>query len=771
MARAYLKGSNQYLTCTTLPSGVSTFTLSFWLYVGQAAAGTTQSIFNNASVGVGAGIGAGSTEYGLYISATGFGATQNILPCNQWCHVLITETGGSLTLYFNGRNISLEGTVSCPTLGSGTLTLLYNGAVPTSPDMYIAEMGVWSRILTPTEIYDLSSRRHSVALITDSAIALWPLRGTESPEPDVSGNNHSLNARSSVYVEHPDVLDEIPLTLFSPHLTAPASGIAFNRSYVDIEWQESNPASLDSAVDTNYVTYEIQYTDEYIGDKTSWRTICQRLPWGNSSYRWVVGKMVKSRNVRVRIRSKDVLNESVSSWSISETFSVNVFDLAPPTIVSPLEDNIYNDHILVAWDESSIKNTYHQKVRYTLDYSCESLGVDWTTIAANIPVGQNMVRWDVSSVLPAEDYVLRLKARDVSTSQLPTHLPTVDCQDGTETPADQIAVAYVYNIKIRHSGMFIIDTIPPVARISIEGNSRHISNQKRHVINVYAEDVTTRVETVRLSNCDASNYLPLGRLSDIQAAAAVPDSQRCPLDLLIESEEIPFSPKIEYQLNAEESGFQKIMALLSDTGGNLSLHKPTRLFLPFFESTSKITDFCLYQKMQNTWTLSNDTPPQVTSVSESYDIMCVVNEAGEVWVLDPFPRQLYSLAKSIIKVFFYAGQLYFFAHSEVSQGGALTDLTEVYREAGDSVVLVSPSDQLQKDRSIVTAVCEYNSLLWVGFENGELWCYGGAAWMLKTTFDRGIQTMSGDSKFLYIGFQNGSSVVLYNGSTFSTLAV
>lgn len=772
MARANLQAAGQILEVSGLPDALTVFSLSFWLKINSPGP-MSLTLFSRTGMLIESAV-IDSTVYSVAVNSADQGLT---VPMDTWNHFIITSNAGTTNLYLDGiLNPSLS--LSMVDFGQNPLTIFseFPGA-----DLYIAEIGLWSRVLSPTEIYELSTKRHSPVISANESVAIWKLNGSDSLESDSSGNGYDLSANSTVPSDPPDhILDELSISLFSPHLVLPSVGSIFNRGVVNIEWEESTPPSLNTSIDTDYITYEIEYTDNFIGNKTVWRTLQRRIPWGTSTYSWMVGKMVKSKFVRLRIRAKDVLNETISDWSMSESFSVNVFDLVAPVIVSPTEDSVYTDFIYIAWDESQIKETYRQKIRYTVEYSSESQSINWTIVASNIPVGQNMVRWDISSVLPAEDYVIRLTARDVSTERSPSYTSVLsgsDCIEPT-VPADQIAVAYVYSIKVRHSGMFIIDTVPPVARISIDGNTRHVSNAQRHTINIYAEDATTQVETVRLSNCDASNYLPLGRLDDVLLAEDVPEEQRCPISLLLNADEIPFSPKVDYELNAEESGFRKIQALLSDTGGNLSIQKPTRLFLPFFETGGQITDFIIYQKQQDTWSLGESLPPEIVSVSETYEIMCVVTDAGEVWILDPFPRLIYTLSQGIDKVFYYAGQLYFFTHATIQDGSDLVDLTQVWRESGNSVVLISPvksdsnpTDHFQKDLAIVAAVWEYDGLMWTGFLNGELWTYNSISWVKKHTFDYPIKSITGDSKFLYVGFQNNDSVALYNGTSFYELVI
>jgi len=56
-------------------------------------------------------------------------------------------------------------------------------------------------------------------------------------------------------------------------------------------------------------------------------------------------------------------------------------------------------------------------------------------------------------------------------------------------------------------------------------------------------------------------------------------------------------------------------------------------------------------------------------------------------------------------------------------------------------------------------------------ENGNLWEYNGSAFSIKNSFDEPINTLFGDKKYLYIGFQNSKLIVLYNGTSFIELSI
>ena len=294
------------------------------------------------------------------------------------------------------------------------------------------------------------------------------------------------------------------MALYAPHIISPKGGEIFNLGEVAISWDRNDPSTDDPYESTTVVSYEIEYTDNYQYENTVWHTLKRRIPWTETSYTWKVGKMIKSSTVRVRIRAKDSLDGGLSDWSMSGAdFSINVFKLVPPAIVSPLPSHVYTDFILIILDETITKNTFNQKVRYTLEYSSEKRDIDWTVIVKDLPVGQNVIRWDLDDVSPSDDYILRLTAKNAATS----------CLQSSDPTPDQISRRFVYNLKIQQPGMFFIDTKPPQAVLDVE-SSAGITNELVHTINIFAEDETSDIEQIQIRECDATTQVALGNIAE-----------------------------------------------------------------------------------------------------------------------------------------------------------------------------------------------------------------------------------------------------------------
>lgn len=544
-------------------------------------------------------------------------------------------------------------------------------------------------------------------------------------------------------------------TVISPQILSPTSGQSFNQGEITITWEINDPPALEETISSTSISYELDYTDDYRGNSTNWYAVKRRIPATSTTHTWRVGKMLKSSSVRIRLRARTSFDESVSDWSISDSFSVNVFKLIAPEIVSPVENNTYSDHILIILDETSVKDTYNQKVRYSLDFSSNKQELDWQTIASQLPVGRNVIRWNLDDVPSSDDYILRLTVQNSS------------CENETKTEADQIAKRFVYNIKIQQLGAFLIDTKPPEAVLEIEGGTT-VTNQLEQIVNIFAQDTTTEVSEVRMRECDAGSILSLGDLEDpydplggcLSLVDIISDFDKF-------GKSIKFSPKTQWVFR-DESGLRKLEAILKDAGGNTSLQEQVKVFIAVFSSIVGINDFVIIVEQRDKITIDDTTSsPAVTATPSIFEVVYLATTDGNLWILEPFPRLLYNIGTSqeIKKLVEYNDFMFFLSYDT----GA--DKSYFYRHNSTEAMLLKTFTNITGNARISpSAFAEFNSVLYMGFANGELWSYNGVSFAsLSLPITASISSLYGDRLYLYIGFSNNDTVILYNGQQFSTL--
>jgi len=374
---------------------------------------------------------------------------------------------------------------------------------------------------------------------------------------------------------------------------------------------------------------------------------------------------------------------------------------------------------------------------------------------------KNIVRWNIEDLPSADDYVLRLTARDVQTS-------TITSAEN----ADQIAYNFVYNISLQQSGLFLIDTQPPEAVLSLEGVDS-VTSEVKQIINVFAEDETTGVQQIQLRECLAQNELTLGELgatSDVvDDCASINDllsGTNIDFDKLISDIPVGNLSKVHWEFNSVDddgnpaSAVKKVEALLTDIGGNNSLQKKQRSFISVFDSIEGLNDFLIRVEQRDKVDLSGGGVAQVTTAT--FEVLYVAADSGQLWILEPFSRLVYTITgrPDILKLQEFSDLLFLFTYHTATDTGA------VYRhDSSEATLLQSYTSGLFK----TTGTAVFNEQMYIGAANGELWSYNGLSFSLTKSFASPISTLFADNNYLYIGFQNSQTLIIYNGTDFTTL--
>lgn len=503
----------------------------------------------------------------------------------------------------------------------------------------------------------------------------------------------------------------------SPQLISPQTG-TFHK-IVPIEWLRPE--------ETENITYELEYS---LGGDV-WHVLKRRIYGEDASYDWVVGKSIKSAHVRVRVRSKST-DESISDWSISSgEFSINVYDVEAPRILSPVSKHSYKDSVLVILDSSNQQNSFHEKVTYRLEYSSEALEIDWTEIVSDVPISQTLTRWDISSFIPSDDYQLRL-----------TVLDAMDLASSSQRNQ-----SYVKNLYLGSSGLFILDTIGPEAVLATES----VTNVSDLPLTIYAHDATTGLGKMQIRQCPTLSLISLGALSsseetseECESFVSILGNNPTATDAFGKS--VDFAPKTLVSMTGTD-GHKKIEALLFDQAGNLSV-ADKKTFLSLLLSDSIIND----------WLLRIETRETPNQAEEKYEILYAGTEDGVLWELDPFPHQLTTIDNfSIKRISDFDDSIYISAFS------SSLDRSEIYRLVVVSPVLIH---RFSSANAEVAATAVFDDELYFGLVNGELWKYDLTSFTLVSTFDTSISNLYADNHYLYLGFYRDTAIILYDGSDF-----
>lgn len=767
MSRSTNNYSNSYLLVNNPAQlqALSQFTISFWLKKESNVdrdgylfdLGHKKYIYFDQSNRIFVKV---AKEFGATSGFFSLSTSSDFVELNNWVHLSFvydrnSSTEGQLFITKN-NDWSSEGTYSTfagePTSDAGENLFILNSktggeAFPGS----IAEIGFWNRVLTSTELENLGLKRYSPSLIGNGLIGHWSLSGL-NPEIDSKNGNNAVPTPSD-----DDVLitDEVPLIstsypdepsahiLYAPSLTSPLGGETFNKGSILINWDIKNPPSDDSSISLNDITYEIEYTENYRGRDTDWHTIRRRIDGNNSSYSWYVGKMLKSENLRIRIRSFCEKLNITSEYSPSSTdFSCNVFKLIPPAVLSPVSGKSYTDYIMFLFDETQTINTYNQKIRYKIEYQSNDAEVDWTTAFKDVPVGSTPIRWNIDSLDAADDYQIKITVSDPQ--------------------GDQLTAVYMRDIQIKHPGLFLIDTKPPEGVLKFDGDYS-LSNSLEQTLSIYAEDATTDIKSMKLREIDAGQLLTIGPVEDDNFIFDPLQSSTTCVEFKDENDddisEVGYLPKISWKLK-DQSGLRRLEAKLYDYGNNDSCQEKNQLFLEFWNSTEKINDIIIFKEDRDYISVSGNS---VTTQAKTLNVAYVGTESGKIYRLEPYPTLIYDIGIKINKLLRPESIMYIFAYNSV------TDIGYIYRDdkLDTPTALTSFTDKLSE----IMAVAEYSGDIYIGFKNGQLWKFDGTSFSKIHTFSNPINSMRGDERYLYVGFYSGTNMYLYNGTSFISVNI
>lgn len=140
-------------------------------------------------------------------------ASNSVITTSAWQHVILTwdgsGTAANVHFYVNGTEPSYATTtdmVGSPTDNSAASLLIGNNPAATRTfNGGIAEVATWSAVLGAQEIAILASGYTAGHVRPDILTGYWPLYGTSSPEPDVSGFNNHGTLTGTARLDHPPV--------------------------------------------------------------------------------------------------------------------------------------------------------------------------------------------------------------------------------------------------------------------------------------------------------------------------------------------------------------------------------------------------------------------------------------------------------------------------------------------------------------------------------------------------------------------------------------
>jgi hypothetical protein len=299
---------------------------------------------------------------------------------------------------------------------------------------------------------------------------------------------------------------------YVPNIIYPNGGEHLDSGQATITW--NTPIAT---ADHRKVVFDIYFTDDFdYRSEPDWQQIAT-VPSTETSYLWKFGQFLRSDACRVAIRARNSRGER-SDFSVSAAnFSISRKKLMTPTVVSPVQGGRYDKVITIITDDKGLLGTPSQRSFFQMFYSSASQKIASTLIASDVEIGGQSVNWDITNLVPANDYVLQVFLKD---------------DDGNVSDS-----VYIRDINIVHEGFFLVDTTAPIGAAAISFNNttkkQDAFTRKTDVtVQIVAYDDTTGVHALQLS--EGTNQAKPDSLSNVKRFTLSSEDDLKTVELLLQ---------------------------------------------------------------------------------------------------------------------------------------------------------------------------------------------------------------------------------------------
>ncbi len=146
-----------------------------------------------------------------------------------WSHIGITDSGTAQKIYINAGTPA----TSSQAISYATITTAYTiGQGFGSAESWggrIADLALWSAVLTAGEITSLAGGIRPYNVRKTSLYGYWPLDGLQSPEPDLSGSKFNGTLTGTAFAPGPPTTLSTPRRQITSAVAAPGFIPAWSR--------------------------------------------------------------------------------------------------------------------------------------------------------------------------------------------------------------------------------------------------------------------------------------------------------------------------------------------------------------------------------------------------------------------------------------------------------------------------------------------------------------------------------------------------------------
>lgn len=467
---------------------------------------------------------------------------------------------------------------------------------------------------------------------------------------------------------------------WQPTLTFPLNYESLSGEVL-INWKEAVPAD----VCEDQVTYEVQFTRS-LSTNSGWKTIGSGISEGTSTLAFDLTEIPYSEDAGVRVRARDEKG-LYSAWSTSITpFTIRNHPPRPVRLMAPIGGERFDNYINVVWKEAKPRDIDGHTVTYRVEAThTASADTNWVQVpgAEALPEGTASFLINSFDFPDGDDFGVRVIAVD---------------ELGAESEPQAAR-----KLKVKHSGTFFIDTVPPEGSVVIN-DSAPLARSTKVKLGIFGSDVGTGVKEMRFRNGD--------------------EGPECWSDWDV------FAKEKFWDLT-EADGVKRVFVQFRDYAGNTSEVCDCEIISRVLCHKGNAVDIEVF---------NNKLYVAFDSNGNLLEYKVLVRTAAELE--EP---ELTALAR-------LENFLYIAAYDGSNSA--------IYRYDGVSTLLTSIADK-------ATTMVAYNGLLYIGFQSGRILELDGTATSTSYLASGEIAALRTDGSVLFATVRDASEYLTFDGATWA----
>jgi len=282
-----------------------------------------------------------------------------------------------------------------------------------------------------------------------------------------------------------------------------------------------------------------------------------------------------------------------------------------------------------------------------------------------------------------------------------------------------MASKIIKQIKVKHSGEFLVDTVPPVGSLSINDGANFTKNSTVS-LKLDAVDSTTDVKDMDIRNVDVSYSEVEGEV--VESIMVHPFV-----------ENINFTNELFWNLTTDE-GFKLVEVRFRDYAGN-------------------VTEFISNSSVRKLYVIED-----IVIDAENIAGLIYTATSHSVYMFRSFNNLLNVFEGTVVDLQSNLGSLYVAVNNDDTT-------SQIYVYLDGEFISLNTFD------SHIIDMASYGGNLYAILEDGKLYKKDSSAWFFVAEFSQEISYIDGEDDYLYIIIANATDAIIYNGEDFSEISI